>query len=213
MKTIEEKIIKMLSGSPGNITDIYYAVYEEFFKKKGFSWQELRTVIEYCGIVGSDDKNPARISVEQRQKIINIYGNALQEIVHVLVNENLETDNFYKKLYTVVFKSDIFPQDEIVHTVLLELMARSLRDLPYYPLRQPLVMSEEEFRKAFNEMLPQIRKGISIVNRGLNSNTEIISQLWNIANELDTDKKKIIFFSAMVGLAGDKDKPGRRRDA
>lgn len=64
-----------------------------------------------------------------------------------------------------------------------------------------MVMTNEDFMNAVQAMLPQVRKGMSIVNRGLNSNTEVISQLWNIAKELDSDKERVIFFSAIVGIA------------
>lgn len=121
--------------------------------------------------------------------------------IHVLVNEGLELNAFYEKLYKVVFKSGIFPQDDDAQVVLLELMARNYHDLPYYPIHEPLVMTNEDFLNAVQEMLPQVRKGMSVVNRGLKSNTEVISQLWNIADELDSDKEKIIFLSAIVGIA------------
>lgn len=201
MNTNAEKIKKILSTATGNTTDIYYTIYEKFFLNCKCPWKELQAVVEHCENVGIEDNNPQKINRERRQNLIRIYGNVLREIVHVLVNENLDLDAFYKKLYTVIFKSGIFPQDSEVQVVLLELMARNLRDLPYYQILDPLVMTNEDFGKAVNEMLPQVRRGMSVISRGLNSNTEIISQLWNIAKQLETDKEKIIFLSAIVGIA------------
>lgn len=201
MKNSVKKIYQIFAEAAGNTTDIYYSVYEDYFKNSKTPWRELQAVIEYCKNVGSDDNNPQRISENKRQNLIRNYNNALREIVHMLVNEGMELDAFYEKLYKIVFKSGIFPQDDDVQVVLLELMARNYPDLPYYPIHNPLVMTNEDFLNAVQEILPQVRKGMSVVNRGLNSNTEIISQLWSIANELDSDKKKIIFLSAIVGIA------------
>ena len=71
-------------------------------------------------------------------------------------------------------------------------------------------MDNNEFREASKMMLPQLRKGMSVLNRGLETNTEVVSQLWPISQELQSDRERIIFFSAIVGLAyGNQVKQGQ----
>ena len=44
------------------------------------------------------------------------------------------------------------------------LMARNYHDLPYYPIHDPLVMTNEDFMNAVQEMLPQVRRGMSVMS-------------------------------------------------
>lgn len=201
MKKAEEKLIRLLVNAKGNSTDIYYTVYEEYLKSCKEPWHNLQTIIEYAGDVGEDDNNSKRVKAEIKQESIRNYGSFLREMVRLFIRENLTEEEFYKKLYNAVFVSELFPQNSDVQVILLQLLAKGIPDLPYFPLHDVLKMSDDDFRSETKKILPQIRKAMSILCRGLETNTEAISQLWPVSKELETDKEKIIFFSAVVGLA------------
>lgn len=201
MKKAENNLTRLLTTAKGNSTDIYYTVYEEYIKKSETPWRELQKIVEYAYEVGTDDKNAKRIAEERINDIVKKHGYILTHLVHYFVVENLPEEDFYKKLYNIVFASDIFPRDDEVQVVLLQLLAKNVPGLPYFPLHNVMKMTDDEFREASKKMLPQLRKGMSVLNRGLATNTEAISQLWPISQELQTDKEKIVFFSAIVGLA------------
>ena len=201
MKKNEDKLTKLLLTAKGNSTDVFYVVYEEHIKNSKEPWYVLQKVIEYSDDIGTDDNNSKRIADEKIKEIVKKYGFFLSELVRFFVSEELPEKDFYKKLYNTVFMSETFPQDADVQVVLLQLLARNVPNLPYIVLHNVLKMTNDEFRAATKKMLPQIRKGMSILQRGLMTNTEVISQLWPISQELKTDKEKIIFFSAIVGLA------------
>ncbi len=201
MKKTEDKLSKLLTTARGNCIDIFYTVYEEHIKNSKEPWCVLQKVIEYADNVGIDDGNSKRIAAEKMNNIVQKHGHFLSELVRYFVVKNLTKEDFYKKIYNVVFVSDTFPQEDEVRVVLLKLLAINIPCLPYFPLHDVMKMTDNEFREASKMMLPQLRKGMSVLNRGLMTNTEVISQLWPISQELQTDRERIIFFSAIVGLA------------
>lgn len=201
MKKAEDKLTKLLEAAKGNSTDIYYTVYEDFIKNGEQPWHNLQKIIEYAYDVGTDDKNSKRIDNKKINDIVKKHGYFLSELVRYFIVENVSEEDFYKKIYNTVFISDIFPKEDDVRVVLLQLLAKNIPGLPYFPLSNVMKMDDNEFREASKKMLPQLRKGMSVLNRGLETNTETISQLWPISKELQNDREKIIFFSAIVGLA------------
>lgn len=210
MKKTEDKLTKLLATAKGNSTDIYFTAYEEYIKNSEKPWHELKTVIEYAYDIGTDDTHSKRINDEKINDIVKRHGQFLSVLVHHFIVENLEIEDFYKKIYNMVFVSDAFPKEDEVHVVLLQLLARNIPGLPYFPLHDVMKMDDNEFREASKMMLPQLRKGMSVLNRGLETNTEVVSQLWPISQELQSDRERIIFFSAIVGLAyGNQVKQGQ----
>lgn len=179
---------------------IYYTAYEEYIKNSKQPWRNLQKIIEYAYDVGTDDNNSKRIDNQKINDIVKKHGHFLSELVRYFITENVPEEEFYKKLYNIVFVSDTFPKEDDVRVILLQLLAKNIPGLPYFPLSNVMKMDDNEFREASKKMLPQLRKGMSVLNRGLETNTEAISQLWPISKELQTDREKIIFFSAIVGL-------------
>ena len=208
MKKTEDKLTKLLETAKGNSTDIYYTAYEEYLKNSKQPWRNLQRIIEYAYDVGTDDNNSKRIDNKKINEIVKKYGHFLSELVRYFSVENVAEEDFYKKLYNIVFVSDTFPKEDDVRVILLQLLAKNIPGLPYFPLSNVMKMDDDEFREASKKMLPQLRKGMSVLNRGLETNTEAISQLWPISQELQTDREKIIFFSAIVGLVFGN--PGKR---
>lgn len=200
MKKAVDKLTELLETAKGNSTDIYYTAYEEYIKNSKQPWRNLQKIIEYAYDVGTDDNNSKRIDNQKINDIVKKHGHFLSELVRYFITENVPEEEFYKKLYNIVFVSDTFPKEDDVRVILLQLLAKNIPGLPYFPLSNVMKMDDNEFREASKKMLPQLRKGMSVLNRGLETNTEAISQLWPISKELQTDREKIIFFSAIVGL-------------
>ena len=200
MKKVVDKLTELLETAKGNSTDIYYTAYEEYIKNSKQPWRNLQKIIEYAYDVGTDDNNSKRIDNQKINDIVKKHGHFLSELVRYFITENVPEEEFYKKLYNIVFVSDTFPKEDDVRVILLQLLAKNIPGLPYFPLSNVMKMDDNEFREASKKMLPQLRKGMSVLNRGLETNTEAISQLWPISKELQTDREKIIFFSAIVGL-------------
>ena len=126
MKKSEDKLTKLLATAKGNSTDIYFTAYEEYIKNSEKPWHELKTVIEYAYDIGTDDTHSKRINDEKINDIVKRHGQFLSVLVHHFIVENLEIEDFYKKIYNMVFVSDAFPQEDEVHVVLLQVLARNI---------------------------------------------------------------------------------------
>jgi len=193
-------IHKILEEAQGNCTDIYLTLFREYVKTSDTPWQVVRSIIEYQNQVGKDDGSPSQIDPSEYQKTIRLYLNLLHETVRVIAQKNMTEDDFYTCLYRNVFDSDLFPKDDVVYAIFLEVLSKKIPELPYTQMQNLLTMSDETFREITAGITPQLNKAIYVLNRHLESKTEETSQLWEIAKTLEDRDHQIVYWAMVISL-------------
>ena len=192
------KAQSIISNASGNYLDVYYALYEECIKPSDAPWRILKTILEYNDDIGSDDDSPSIITSEKEQEL-ECYYPALKEITRMLARENSPEDVFYRKLYDGIFASNLFPEDDMTSAVILKMLSREVPDVPYYYLENIVDMGNEEYQQVLERIRPQIYKTFHVFNRNL-SRTGEASQLLQTSYELDNEKDKAVYWSAVVAI-------------
>lgn len=191
---------KILEEAHGNCTDIYLTLFQECVKTSDTPWQVVRSIIEYQNQVGTDDGSPSQIDPNEYQKTIRLYLNLLHETVRVIAQKNMTEDDFYTCLYRNVFDSDLFPKDDMVQAIFLEILSEKIPELPYTQMQNLLRMSDETFREITAGITPQLNKAIYVLNRHFGSKTEETSQLWEIAKTLEDRDRQIVYWAMVISL-------------
>ena len=197
--TIHEKLVKTMQEAKGNKSDVFLTLYREYLNPSNVPWEILRTIIEYDEQIGSDDETPAFFENNQINEIQNKCWPLLHETIQIIIRENMDDEAFYQKLYRAVFRSELFPSDEKSSAILLKMIADGAQELPYFQLTNTLEISSDEFRRIIDDIRPQLKRSIALLNRHLEMATMESSQLWNIASELDREKQ-IVYWAAIIGI-------------
>jgi hypothetical protein len=201
MDAMVKQIEVFLEKMQMNPVDVCANFMKSFFSKSNEPGKLLQVFIEKWEDVGKDDVPVVLLNGVEEDAIKKKYKPLVLEIVRVIYDETDKQDVFYKKLYESVFKSGIFPKDEKIEAVLLKMMVKEIPMLPYYPVDHLLVMSNEEFLKASQSIRSQLRKADGIIYRGFGSRTELVSQLYRIASEIESEELKIVYWSLLYYYA------------
>ena len=118
----------------------------------------------------------------------------------MLVRENLPVEEFYEKLYTQIFSSELFPDDEHVKTVLLRFLAGELPILPYFQASDLLSMTDKDYQAAAERVNDQVTQAVHMLNRNFSSRTEEASQLYRLATEIPSKEDQTMYWSIMVTI-------------
>lgn len=196
----ESDILRILDEAQGNRTDVYLTLFQEYVKASDAPWQIVKLIIENGNQVGTDDNLPSQISHDKYQETIQLYQNLLHETVRVIAQKNMSEDDFYICLYQSIFSSELFPKEDEQCAVLLEILSEKIPELPYVQMQNLLEMSDETFKKTTDELNPQLRKAIYVLNRHLRSKTEETSQLWEIANTLGDRDHQIVYWAMIISI-------------
>lgn len=118
----------------------------------------------------------------------------------MLVRENLTVEEFYEKLYTQVFSSEQFPDDEHVKIVLLRFLAGELPILLYFQASDLLSMTDKDYQAAAERVNDQVTQAVHMLNRNFSSRTEEASQLYRRATEIPSKEDQTVYWSIMVTI-------------
>ncbi|MBR5233111.1 MAG: hypothetical protein IKW03_02770 [Clostridia bacterium] len=201
MKTIE-KLQRMLETASGNPLDIHLVLYRDFISQSETPEQVLRVILEYSSEIGnSEDDSPTLITEDEAFEYYFEYFELVNATLKTIIDKNLSVEDFYKKLYTNVFKLDLLPQDEKGQAVLLYLLSsKKIQGLPYYQATDLLEMDEELYKEIINRIEDKISLGVYMLDRKFKSKTEEISQLWKLASKLESREEQIVFWSVIIGI-------------
>ncbi|NSG82168.1 hypothetical protein HFM85_07170 [Blautia schinkii] len=203
MKNVREMIQIKCSNATGNIYDIYYALYMDFLSESQLDnpasiLQEL--LEEVSRYKFEDDKNYKYIAETDIEETQNHYFSLLSAYIHSLTLDNLNEQDFYSKIYNVVFKSDIFPQDIKSQSILLYFLAEKIPEIPYFQATNLLKMPAEEYKATIQRLNPQIEKIINILNRRFATRTEEASQIYEIISSIEDKKDKIVLLAVYTNI-------------
>ena len=189
----------------GNPLDIYAALYQEHLLTSEDPSAVLRKILQFDAhpIGAEDDNSPDIMSSEDENRIKRSYYRLTREVTRVLAMENLPTDEFYKKLYSRIFDSDIFPDDKNVKIVLLRILAEDAIEVPYFQAEQTLDMDNEDFQTAVERVDHYITQALHMLNRHFDSRTMEASQLCRIASEISDEDDRIVYWAVIISILKD----------
>ena len=195
-----KKLQRTLETSDGNPLDIHYALYKDFINQSESPEQALRVVLEYPGEIGdSSDDTPSIITDGEVSDYLFEYYELVKVMLRSIIDKNLSSEDFYKNVYTNIFKFELLPQNEKGQAILLYLLSsKKIPGLPYHQAENLLIMDEEHFREIIDRIDDKSKLGIYMLNRRFKSKTEEVSQLWEIANQLESREEQIVFWVIII---------------
>lgn len=201
MENILKKINTICENATGNIYDIYFTLYKECILNQDNPNIILQKLfIEVQNREFNDEGDGIFINEKDVEEVIDLYFALLKVYVRTLVRENLEETEFYKRIYEVIFESNIFPQDEKTKAILLYLLSEKIPGIPYFQAVNLLEMTGEEYKRAVQRLRPQIEKAMDVMNRGFESRTEEASQIYEIILDIENREDKIVFLSVFINI-------------
>lgn len=197
-----EKLQRLLETASGNPLDIHFILYKDFLSQSEAPEQVLKLILEYPSEIGnSADNSPTLISEDEVLEYQFNYFELVRVTLKNIINKNLSVEDFYKKVYANVFKLDLLPQDEKGQAILLYLLSsKKIPGLPYYQATDLLEMDQEQYGQIIDKIEDKISLGVYMLNRHFKSKTEEISQLWNLAYQLESREEQIVFWAIMIGI-------------
>lgn len=200
-----ENMVKIINSkcehATGNIYDIYYALYKDCLSQHNHPAAILQKLLEEVQHYKfEDDQNYSFITKSEIDETGYLYFDLLKSYVRSLVLQNLNEQEFYEQLYSILFQSSIFPKDEKKQSILLCYLAEKLPEIPYFHADNLLEMSDNEYKKTLQRLKPQIDKMLSVLKRDFKSRTEAASQIYEILSSLEDRNDKIVFLSVYTGI-------------
>ena len=119
-------------------------------------------------------------------------------IVSNLVGSSMEEPAFYAALCTKLSDDTLLstPEDKAIFLALLWMDPR----IPYYKLDKGLIMSNEAYRSIINKIQESINKAIFILNVRLDYKTQRSSLLLDVANALESDDERVVFWAVLLDI-------------
>mgnify|MGYP001173966527 FL=1 len=194
-------IRNILNNTTGNIVDVYITLYKECILEQSDAYRALQFIIECADKYEfQDDEAPVLTSKEKINQTGHYYYRLVYDLIIAFAKENPSPEVFYKKIYSYVFDSDIFPKDEETQGILLYILGERIGVLPYYQAKNLIEMSNQEYKESIERIEPMIRKAIYMLNRDFSSRTEEASQIFEIMSNLESKEDKIVFLAVIIDL-------------
>ena len=119
-------------------------------------------------------------------------------IVSNLIGSSMEESAFYAALCTKLSDDTLLStlEDKAKFLALLWMDPR----IPYYKLDKGRIMSNEEYRSIINKIQESINKGFFILSEELDYKTQRSSLLLDVANKLESDDERIVFWAVLLDI-------------
>ena len=135
-------------------------------------------------------KEDCQSTTENISKVVN-------KIIDNLITENLEKEDFYKKLLEQVFDDVLFPtQLEKVCSIVIMIYSPKI---PYFKLGQATKMENDKYKEISDSISNEIAKAYFALQYGYTQRTELASQLYNIVKEQKSDEERIVLIANILG--------------
>ncbi|MCI8530475.1 MAG: hypothetical protein HFH82_15240 [Lachnospiraceae bacterium] len=160
------------------------AVLEFFFQEVDASMRSERTFTE-----------------EEKEQLTNglmRYGKVWDEIMDALLNERLECEDFYAKLWNSIINTPLFETRD-VKICILYLTCQNMC-IPYYRLQCDLWMEEGKYRECVSELEDDIVKARSLIFQPCRQYTERAAALLELLGRWEKTEEKTVLFAQMIKL-------------
>ena len=194
-----------LSLSPkASLTEVCLEVVEKINEAKENSETQLTIFKTFLtlfdiGDFSLDAKNTPEIFAakgETEQDIDVIIG-VVNNVISNLVERKVTEDDFYINLLNRLLDHG-FLQNELRQAIFLQCVWLDNR-IPYYQLGEGRhIGNNEEFKRIYKEIEPSLNKGRYIINAKLQYKTQRASLLMEIADSLDTDEQRMVFWASII---------------
>ena len=194
-----------LSLSPkASLTEVCLEVVEKINEAKENSETQLTIFKTFLtlfdiGDFSLDAKNTPEIFAakgETEQDIDVIIG-VVNNVISNLVERKVTEDDFYINLLNRLLDHG-FLQNELRQAIFLQCVWLDNR-IPYYQLGEGRhIGNNEEFKRIYKEIEPSLNKGRYIINAKLQYKTQRASLLMEIADYLDTDEQRMVFWASII---------------
>ena len=194
-----------LSLSPkASLTEVCLEVVEKINEAKENSETQLTIFKTFLtlfdiGDFSLDAKNTPEIFAakgETEQDIDVIIG-VVNNVISNLVERKVTEDDFYINLLNRLLDHG-FLQNELRQAIFLQCVWLDNR-IPYYQLGEGRhIGNNEDFKRIYKEIEPSLNKGRYIINAKLQYKTQRASLLMEIADSLDTDEQRMVFWASII---------------
>lgn len=134
---------------------------------------------------------------EDCQNTANSILEVVNKIIDNLVTENLEEEDFYKKLLEKILDDVLFPaQLEKVCGIGIMILNPKI---PYFKLGQATKMENDKYKEISDLIANEIAKAYFALQYGYTQKTELASQLYNIVKEQKSDEERIVLIANILG--------------
>ena len=202
-KNYLEELVSVVHHNPTNIREICEEVWS-FIKEKQESDQEryftvfLRDIDLYDVEIVDDDK----LGFEEDDPDYSKVKDLERRIVGSLVDGNPSEEDFYSQIWAKISDSLLFP-DNMSQVFFLTCLWYDSR-IPYFQLDEGCLMENEEYQAILEELAPHIKKANFIMSTNLQQRTQRASLLMKIADNIDDNKKKTVFWAFILSRASTK---------
>lgn len=125
----------------------------------------------------------------------------LMRLVNNLISNQIEKrvteETFYAELWKRLWDDIVLPthEDRMIFFQILWLDTR----IPYFQIDKGLILSEDDFQKVVEKIRPALQKGEFILNANVKYKSQRGSLLLEIADSLDKDVERSVFWGMMIG--------------
>ncbi len=117
----------------------------------------------------------------------------VQELIFQDAEENYFYDELWRRLSDTLLVSSSAQKAAFLNWLWLDPC------IPYYQLGLGITMDEEMYSDIVEQLYPQRRKLVFVLNVGYPQRTQKVSILMKLADELSDDKQRIVFWSLVLG--------------
>lgn len=155
----------------------------------------LRNMTPYDWVdeLTSDFLNSDNMPKERTSELARLINTLMEKQIEKRVSE----ETFYKELWTRLLDEIVLPTHED-RTIFLQILWSDFR-IPYFQIGEGCFIQEEEFKRIVDKLYPDLQKGEFIMNANIPYKSQRASLLIEIANGLDEDTERIVFWSVLIG--------------
>lgn len=125
----------------------------------------------------------------------------LVRLVNTLMEKQIEKrvseETFYTELWKRVWDDIVLPTHED-RTAFLQILWGDAR-IPYFQIDEGRSLQEEEFKRIVDKIHLALQKGEFIMNANIPYKSQRASLLIDVANSLDGDAERIVFWGVLIG--------------
>jgi hypothetical protein len=195
-----QDLIDKILGTDEYIVEKYIKIYKEVFSydnEKNYLF--LKYLIEHSDDSTYDKEGETYTNDEAFNQIGGRYYLLLREMVKAIARKNPCPEAFYQSLYNGLFSSGVLDLGERDWGVILLLLSKHVKGLPYYQANDAIRLSDEKFAEILNDIAPGLDKAIYMINDRFEFKTELTSQLIDICDGIEGRDKKSVFWAAVLG--------------
>lgn len=113
------------------------------------------------------------------------------------IGKRVSEEDFYTDLWARVWDDIVLPTHED-RAAFLQILWSDAR-IPYFQISEGCSIPKEEFERIVEKIQSALRKGEFIVNANISYKSQQASLLMEIANSLDGDEERIVFWGILIG--------------